>query len=179
MLEVITDGSINDVPFSLLSLIDGSLSGNSKQRVDRLGFTYPGVSPKFVYGLDVRVVVVRSVYQYMLRDSGYIVEIAVYREWIGYNTTGEPRMLSSVSMFHPAWDDEMDSIENTTRERNWDPQLRCFFERENQSGGIQKFMEDVVFIQGLLSDAARVPKEPQTVLPPSEELVILSTVLDK
>lgn len=178
-LEVITDGSINDLPSSLLSLIDGSLSGNSKQRVDRLGFTYPGVSPKCVHGLDVRVVVVRSVYRYMLRDSGYIVDIAVYREWSGYNTTGEPRMLSSVSMFHPVWDNEMDSIENTTRERNWDPKLRCFFEGENQSGGIHKFMEDVAFIQGLLSDAATVSNQPQTILPPSEEPEILSTVLDK
>jgi hypothetical protein len=147
------------LPAPLLSLIDGSLSGNSKDQKDRLGFSYPRISPKVVYGLDVRIVVVRSVYQYLLRDSGYIVEIAVYREWNGYNTAGEPKMLSSVSMFHPVWDDQMDSIENTTRERNWDPQLNCLFERKDQGGGIRKFMEDVVLIQGLLSDSARASKE--------------------
>lgn len=117
------------------------------------------ISPKFVYGLDVTIVVVRSVYQYLLRGSGYIVEIAVYREWNGYNTSGEPKMLSSVSMFHPVWDDQMDSIENTTRERDWDRQLNCFFERQDQGGGIRKFMEDVILIQGLLSDAARASRE--------------------
>jgi hypothetical protein len=40
-------------------------------------------------------------------------------------------------------------------------------------------MEDVAFIQGLLSDAATVSNQPQTILPPSEEPEILSTVLDK
>jgi hypothetical protein len=155
------------LPDQLLGLIDGSLSGNSKERKDCLGLSYPGVSPKVTYGLDVRTVVVRSVYQYLLRDSGYIVEIAVYREWNGYNTAGEPKMLSSVSMFHPCWDDQMGSIENTTRERNWDPKLKCFF-GEDQSGGIRKFIEDVVLIQGLLSDAARASKELQGFLFPFE-----------
>jgi hypothetical protein len=125
--------------------------------------SYPGVAPRFTNGLDVRTVVVRSVYQYLLRDSGYIVEIAVYREWNGYNTTGEPKMLSSVSMFHPIWDDHMNSIENTSSEREWDPELNCFFVQD-QSGGIPKFMEDVVLIQALLSDAARASKEQQNVL---------------
>ena len=154
---------MNDLPDQLLSLIDGSLSGNSKERKDCLGLSYPGVSPKFTYGLDVRTVVVRSIYQYLLRDSGYIVEIAVYREWSGYNTTGPPKMLSSVSMFHPVWDDQMGSIENTTRARNWDPQLSCFF-GEHESGGTRKFMEEVVLMQGLLSDASRASKKLQGVL---------------
>lgn len=108
-------------------------------------------------------VVVRSVYQYLLKDSGYIVEIAVYREWNGYNTKAQPKMLSGVSMFHPVWDAEMGSIENTTFSRNWDPQLNCFF-GQGQNGGIQKFLEDVVLIQGLLSDAARAAKEHSGVL---------------
>jgi hypothetical protein len=85
--------------------------------------SYPGVAPKHTHGLDVRAVVVRSVYQYLLKDSVYIIEIAVYREWGGYSTTGEPRILSSVSMFHPVWDYQMSSIENTTGERKWDPAL--------------------------------------------------------
>ena len=154
---------MSDIPDQLLSLIEGSLSGNSKGRKDCLGLSYPGVAPKFTLSLDVRTVVVRSVYQYLLRDSGNIVEIAVYREWNGYNTTGEPKMLSSVSMFHPVWDDQMNSIENTTSEREWDPELKCFFGKD-QSGGIRKLMEDVVLIQGLLSDAARASKELQNVL---------------
>lgn len=154
---------MNDLPDQLISLIDGSLAGNSKERKDCLGLLYPGVSPKFTYGLDVRTVVVRSVYQYLLRESGYIVEIAVYREWCGYNTAGAPKMLSSVSMFHPVWDDQMGSIENTTRSRNWDAELNCFF-GEDEGGGIRKFMEGVVLIQGLLSEAAGASKEQQGVL---------------
>jgi len=165
-LEIITDGSIADLPSTMLSLIEGSLSGKSKEREDCLGLSYPGVSPSTQYGLDVRNVVVRSVYQYMLKETGYIVEIAVYREWDGCNTAKEPKMLSSVSMFHPVWDGQMDSIEYTTKERDWDRQLRCFFEGPDQNGGIPKFMEDVILIQGLLTDAARAstgsPKSSQS-----------------
>jgi hypothetical protein len=154
---------VDDLPDQLLGLIEGSLSGNSKGRKDCLGLSYPGVAPKHTHGLDVRAVVVRSVYQYLLKDSVYIIEIAVYREWGGYSTTGEPRILSSVSMFHPVWDDQMSSIENTTGERKWDPELHCFFGDDQSGGGIRKFMEDVAFIQHLLSGAARC-KEPRSVL---------------
>jgi len=72
-------------------------------------------------------------------------------------------MLSSISMFHPVWDDQMGSIENTTSVRNWDSQLNCFFGGE-EGDGFRKFMEDVILIQGLLSDAARASKAAQGVL---------------
>lgn len=154
---------MDDLPDQLLWLIEGSLSRTTKGRKDCLGLSYPRVAPKNTPGIDVRAVVVRSVYQYLLKDSGYIIEIAVYREWGGYSTTGEPKILSSVSMFHPIWDDQMSSIENTTGERKWDTELSCFFGDDQTGGGIQKFMEDVALIQGLLSGPARC-KEPLSVL---------------
>lgn len=77
--------------------------------------------------------------------------------------------MSSVSMFHQAWDDQMCSIENTSNDRTWDPQLKCFF-GDDEDRGIGKFMSDVIFIQGLLNHAARACKEHQTAFCPYEGL---------
>ena len=89
----------------------------------------------------------------------------MYRTWEGCDTTKEPKMQSSVSMFHPTWDDEMESIEDmTTKERRWDKELECFFEAPGQMGGFPRFLDEVLLIQGMLNEAVRNSVRPQKVL---------------
>jgi hypothetical protein len=145
------------VPAALQKLIEESLPLKETERVDPLGLIYPAVSVHAPQDIIVDRVVVRSVAQYKAQDSGYVVEIAIYREW-NRSTRVEPAMASSVSMFHPNWDLEMESIENTTKERAWDRQLKNFFEpgtgREN---GLEHFLLEVQNIQGFLGAANREP----------------------
>lgn len=104
-------------------------------------------------------------------DTDNVVEIAIYREWDGWNTIAEPAMQASVSMFNSAWDSEMESIENSTLERKWDRQLHNLFGKEDVSHkntGIQGLMAEVVEVQRLLSEAAAI------VTMPSEEDAIPS-----
>ena len=153
------------MPAALQKLIEASLPLKDTELVDALGLTYPAVSVYAPKDIDIDRVVVRSVAQYKTQDSGYVVEIAIYRRW-GRSMRADPVMESSVSMFHPNWDLEMESIENTTKERAWDCRLRNFFEpgsgREN---GLEHFLLEVQNIQGFLSAANRdasVHGNPQT-----------------
>jgi hypothetical protein len=59
-------------------------------------------------------------------------------------------------MFHPQWDLDMDSIENTTNERIWDRGLHTFFDNgiDQDSNGFENFLAEVKTIQGFLCDAA-------------------------
>jgi hypothetical protein len=117
--------------------------------VDPLGLNYVQVSPQAPYGITISGVVVRSVIQYMMEDSGYIVEIAIYRQWGGGNTHTEPKMAASVSMFHRDWDFEMESIEGTTKERVWD--VRNFFGND-----LRRFLFHVNAIQSMISTSNAV-----------------------
>ncbi|RDL42028.1 uncharacterized protein BP5553_02007 [Venustampulla echinocandica] len=155
-LEVITDNSIQDLDAPWQTLVGSAISPDSPERTDSLGLPYPGVSLQGGWDIAVDTVVVRSTIRFRMRDSGYIVEIAIYREWCGRDTATEPDVQASVSMFHPDWDVEMESLENTTRMRNWDAQLRQLFNNGTESThGVQGFVGQVETIRGYLSDASR------------------------
>ena len=154
-LQIITDDSINTVGATLQALIDSSISSSSTTRSDSLGLEYPEVSPQAPCEILVDRVVVRSVSQYMLKDSGYVVEFSIYRQWIGYDTTPPPKLFCAVTLGSQTWDYEMLSIEGQTGERQWDPQLRTFFpDRTGEGTGFYDFTDSVRHVQKYLHDAA-------------------------
>ncbi|KAH7323734.1 hypothetical protein BKA65DRAFT_481536 [Rhexocercosporidium sp. MPI-PUGE-AT-0058] len=157
-LEVITDSEQFEVPSPLYALIKESISVKSKVRKDCHGLEYPEVTPSKYNKSDFRIetVVVRSVIQYKFLDSDFFVELAIFREWDGANTTGEPIMKASVSMFHPEWDTHMESIEHTTRIRDFGPGLANLF--NYQTEWLVPFLDEIAFTQGLLVDVARALK---------------------
>ena len=125
--------------------------------VDTLGLTYPRVAPpEEPFPLRVNKIVVRSISHYMFKESGYVIEISIYREWENRNTSPDPTVLAGVSLFHRNWDLEMESIEGTTKERKWDPQLRNFLPtRPAETDGVSHFFDAVRQVQGFLSEAAK------------------------
>jgi hypothetical protein len=92
----------------------------------------------------------RSVIQYALQNSGFVVELSFYRTWYGPDTKPEPQIAASISMFHPQWDWQMESMENSTAGRNWKRGLSNFFEN-----GFDAFFNEVQEIQELLSVTAK------------------------
>lgn len=65
-------------------------------------------------------------------------------------------MKTSVSMFHPEWDTQMESIEHTTRVRDFGPGLVHLF--NGQTAWLEPFLDEVAFTQGLLVDVATAIK---------------------
>jgi hypothetical protein len=118
-------------------------------RVDSFNLKYPRIHPRSSTELQINNLVMRSVIQYAFQGSGYIVEITLNRTWDGADTTTEPGMTANVAMFHPQWDWEMESIEQSTEGRNWKRGLSTFFEN-----GFENFLAAVQTIQGFLSNAA-------------------------
>ena len=149
-LKVVSDNSRETIPEDIYSIIAESVTAKSRGLRDELGLEYPEIRPKNCYGVEIISTVLRSVIQYMLIDSGYIVEIAIYRIWQGSNTKVAPRMAAGVSMFHRSWDTEMASIEGSVGERGWTKDLVNFFDGER---GLKGFIDEVDNIQGHLIDA--------------------------
>ena len=110
----------------------------------------------------------RSVYAYSFIDSDYIIEIAIYRTWEGWNTNATPKLESSVSMYHPFWDYNMEETKNTTKQREWDRELKCFFPvpepkedvgpkepgKQEWKGGLDGFLHEAKYIKEMLQVAS-------------------------
>lgn len=161
-LEVITDSERFEVPFQLYDLIKKSISVDSKVFKDCHGLEYPELKTapekplQYRRDFNITSVVVRSVIQYKLINSGFFVEVSIFREWIGDRMRGQPTMKTSVSMFHPEWDTQMESIEHTTRVRDFGPGLVHLF--NGQTAWLEPFLDEVAFTQGLLVDVATAIK---------------------
>ncbi|KAK0122771.1 hypothetical protein ONS96_009806 [Cadophora gregata f. sp. sojae] len=161
-LEVITDSEQLVVPSQLEDLIKKSISVKSRVFRDRHGLEYPELrtAPEepYEFNRDFRItsIVVRGVIQYKLMDSGFFVEASIFREWIGDRMKGEPTMKTSVSMFHPGWDTQMESIEGTTRVRDFGPGLIHLF--NGRAAWLVPFLDEVAFTQGLLVDVVKAIK---------------------
>ncbi|OWP03839.1 hypothetical protein B2J93_2684 [Marssonina coronariae] len=155
-LEVIADDEITTIPSEFHQLVRTSITAKSRVCVDKLGLEYPQVNPHATSELRIAGVVVKSVVQYKIVDSGHIVEIAIYREWSGTATKEVPSMRASVSLFHPDWDEWMESIENTTRSRKFGNHLcNLFHDGTPGQGSIDTFFEKMMMVQGLLADAKK------------------------
>lgn len=157
-VDVRTDEEISSIPAQIYRLIKKSVSATSAVRVDELGLEYPQVNAKLAWYIDN--VVVKSVIQYKMKDSGYIVEIAIYRTWNGSATAVEPVVEASVSMFHPEWEFAMESIERTTRVRDFGgPGLKHLFPDSEpvspvMTTGMELFFEEIMAVQALLVEAS-------------------------
>ncbi|KAH6678525.1 hypothetical protein B0J14DRAFT_559656 [Halenospora varia] len=153
-LEVVTDTTIQDqeIDPSWRQLAEGSISPNTRGRKDKLGLTYPGMTPHRHYSnIKVGTTVLRSILKYKLTESDYILEIGIYRSWPGNNTEGGPLIQASVSMYHAFWDSEMESLEGTTYNRAWDSKLTQFFNiGKEHTHGFEGFLREIQGIKDLL-----------------------------
>lgn len=181
-LEIITDGEIKTIPPALQELMTNSIRGTTEIKKDRAGFHYPIVKPR-LEGDDYKInhIVVRSVYEYEFKDSGYILEVAVYRRWEVVSVPQKPPSKQpkpavedkenpvvncSVSLYHMEWDHHMTDIKNTEYQRQWDSDLKCFFPTPQPNpytipdltkpdwlGGMQGFLQTAKYVKEMLQRA--------------------------
>ncbi|CCU81938.1 hypothetical protein BGHDH14_bghG005606000001001 [Blumeria hordei DH14] len=153
-LELIADNKdrVVDLPSDLRDLIKDSVPGKTELRRDVLGLDFPNVAPRSPSSsITITSVWVRSVVQYRKKDSGYIVEIAIYRKWETNKTTGDPMIFCSISMFHPDWDEETRDIFTTLGKRDWRDNLENFFKPGmQQPSGFHYFLNEIRTMQGFI-----------------------------
>ncbi|KAH8808406.1 hypothetical protein F5884DRAFT_857939 [Xylogone sp. PMI_703] len=155
-LDIITDNSIHDIPSSIRTMIETSLPKTTIQRVDSLGLTYPRVCPRALSNdLLINEVVVRSVWRYRVKETGYEIQVSIYRVWSACPTDGDPEMSCGITVSHPVWDEQMQYIDDTTQERRWGEQLENFFPTKFGGGdGFDALLDEIAFIQGYICEAA-------------------------
>ena len=163
-LEVISDNEVpaQEVPQQLDFMIKKSVNTRTAIRYDSLDLPYPDVKPVLGSGMKITAVVIKSVIQYAVIENDYVVEIAVYRRFLGPEM--EPEMSVGVSMYQKLWDsDEMRSLHGPNETRSWEDPLKAFFghgfakgEVIDGSKGVEKFLAEVETIQGFLVDAVKI-----------------------
>lgn len=154
-LEIITDNEIK-VPESLEYLAQTSVTTRTPVCTDALGLSYPDVNPRARLGVEITGFLVKTTFEYALPDSGYVLELAVYRKWLERGE--EPEITAGFSMYHRHWDDNMQKLPRTSK-RDWDDPLKEFFGRCSAKNevpgdeGVKIFLAEVERIQGLMADA--------------------------
>jgi hypothetical protein len=151
---------VDDIPMQIQQLVQGSVTTRSPIRFDSLGLPYPGAKPIPCIGATIKEVVVKSVVEYKLVNTDYVLELTLFRTWIGSDTTRDPVLSTAVAMYHNDWDDEMGRLTPTTGDRIWARPLKTFFgkgvgfdETDIGTKGVERFIAEVEAIQGLLADA--------------------------
>jgi hypothetical protein len=161
-MEIIEDSQNSDLSPSMISLVNRSVSGQTKSRKDALGLIYPGVEPNLTsrpLGPSITEMGVKSTYSYQFGRSGYAFDVVIDRTWLPRKVkdgslrivmTDQPRIQASISMYHQFWDDQTIALYNTNV-RDWDAGLKWIFGEKADKGGISNFLENVAFLQELLA----------------------------
>ncbi|KUJ20585.1 uncharacterized protein LY89DRAFT_771518 [Mollisia scopiformis] len=159
-IEIITDNEIpiTEIPAKLLDMAKGSVTPKTPALWDHTDLPYPAVNPRKIAGLIIDEIVVKTVAEYMVKDSGYVVELSVYRKLVENN---DPEITAGVAMYNRNWDYNMRSLKDTTQIRRWENPLKLFFGRYSSEGieavegnvGVESVLADVENIRDFLVDA--------------------------
>lgn len=155
-LELIADNrdQVLSLPLELRTLIEDSVPTKTRLRTDVLGLQFPDVTPKPSHSIFISSIWISSAIKYRMKESGYILEIVIYRKWAATTTQGDPEMFCSVSMFHPDWDDETRDLSTKSSGRNWKNDLSNFFKKVDESKtGLEYFLSQVRRVQGYILQA--------------------------
>ncbi|RKF60113.1 hypothetical protein OnM2_054015 [Erysiphe neolycopersici] len=154
--ELIADNEdkVLNLPPELRTLIKDSVPAKTRFRTDKLGMLYPDIAPRPSHFVFISSVIVRSIIQYRMINTGYVIEIAIYREWKGAVTKGEPEIFCSISMFDPCWDDETRDLTTKTYGRDWKNDLSNFFVKSDQDcTGLEHLIAHIHKIQEYIIQA--------------------------
>jgi hypothetical protein len=153
------------IPPALLRVLHNCISAHSTVRKDVFGLAYPNIVPRMEPGLEITGVIIQSAVQYMFRDSSYIVEIDIYRRWVGMDTAPAPEIVAGVKLYHQQWDWQMRSFEDSSGPRIWSRDLSDFFDHTNDgSSRFAYFISEVEKIQDFLSKAVKEHAEEHQVV---------------
>lgn len=149
-LEIIAG---TQVPLSaeLMEKVKKTVNTLEPVQYDELGFPFPNINPIARIGIMVTKLLIKTTFEYALVDSGYIVEISVYRERVNF-LKQDVDISVGFSIYHPDWDVSMKELHSTSDTRPWDNPLKEFF-NHNPSQGVDTFFCIVEKVQGLLADA--------------------------
>ena len=148
---IITNDSLDHVPEEMQDLIQKTLPEDFVEITDFSGLTYPKVKLHIPYGTAVERVVMR-----IFKDTAYVVEVTVYRTWLGSDTTGAHTASCGVSMYNIDWDTNMNSLEDIRSRRNWSPSLKEFFpasSRDSLQDGFDSFLDRVRTISTIVGQS--------------------------
>ncbi len=145
-LEIVTNDMIAKPPQAFRDLVAKSLSSTSTPVKDQFGFAFPSVALHVPMGVVVNEACIRSVLQYMLQGTSYVVEVTIYRrlDVRGAVTSTD----CAISLYDVDWDHLM-GPEGVTEEREWKEDL--FFKNTSTSEtGISDFQAKVRTVQHIL-----------------------------
>lgn len=139
-------------PKAFQNVVVGSLSGTTTDCTESTSFNYPSVKLQVSHGIVVDEVWIRSMLHYKLKNTPYIVEVAIYREWKNGDTKQKPLINCGVSFYHKDWDLLMIPDEGIQGLRDWNTES-LFPKEPGADDGFSQFLAHVQVLKSFFDDA--------------------------
>lgn len=144
-MEVLTNEIISETPENLK--LTRSFN-NPVQRKDQFGLLYPSVQLLPHPNIRIHETCVRSVEQYRLTGTPYILEAAIYRRWNGGDTTIDPSAAYGLTLYNKEWDILMSPTKHT---RDLGSEVCDFFPGSNFAIGLSDFLDHIQKVRQILN----------------------------
>lgn len=135
--------------------VNGSISSIRRFRADEQGQEYPAIAFKPNALINIEGIVLRGVRSYAIKDTPYILELAIYRRWLTSDTKGPPQTSLGLSISNREWDDDLRALHDD-RPRTWHSCLRGLVnEEEKEDSQIAQLAEHIERVRTFLAAAQK------------------------
>jgi hypothetical protein len=146
----VTDEVISNTPQAFKEFVSNSLLAATTNQIPGSRFSFPFPTPRIPPGVTVDEFRIRSVFRYQLKDSSYVIEVAIYRGWDNGNFKSPASTQCGINFYHKDWDLFMTPDVKVTEVREWE--FESFFPLESGSGdGFSNFLAKVKIVQDFFS----------------------------
>lgn len=154
--EIVDNNALGRVPVALQNLEWLLKTEDMPEVVDDAGLAYPSftLEPGRLPGVHIQAVVVKSSYQYRLKRSSLMLEVATYRSWEGCSTSIKPTVKCGIMMYKDSWLVDQGAKQRFGNAEEWDPEPSSSFpDRIGDRQGFQDLLSKIHLVQQFLDRA--------------------------
>jgi hypothetical protein len=149
-LEIFSERTLLTPPEAFKEILTAVAFAKSVYAVEGSNFSFPLVTPRVPFGVTIEEFWMRSVLQYRLTGTSYIIEVAIYRGWRNGGMNGKLSTEFQISFYHADWGFLTVPEESVTSHRDW--VWKSFFPANSASGnGFDDFLASTRTVQSFLS----------------------------
>jgi hypothetical protein len=141
---------MSQVPGVFREILASIAFARSEQAIADSPWQFPFVAPRAAPGCTIGEYCVRSVFQYRVKSTLYVLEFVVCRGWKGGRSHEPPSQEYQVRLYHSGWDNLIGSDLKGQPSDGWD--WNSFFgATPNTTPGLDQFLTTVQALQALMA----------------------------
>lgn len=148
-LEIFSEKTLLIPPEAFKEILTAVATAKSVSAVGGSNFSFPLVTPCVPLGVTIEQYWMKSVFQYQLTGTSYIIEVAIYRGWRNGDLNNKLSTEFQISFYHADWDFLTVPEQCVTSQRDW--VWDSFFPANSASGnGFGDFLSSIRTVQSFL-----------------------------